>query len=82
MSTNNIPSTLASVQKLLQRIASAEKTQQREIRITIEEARTLTSELALLTSNLGSTVAEIHTLLKEINKSANEVDVKFDGGSF
>lgn len=82
MSTNNIPSTLASVQKLLQRIASAEKTQQREIRITIEEARTLTSELALLTSNLGSTIAEIHTLLKEINKSANEVDVKFDGGSF
>lgn len=82
MSTNNIPSTLASVQRLLQRIASAEKTQQREIRITIEEARTLTSELALLTSNLGSTVAEIHTLLKEINKSANEVDVKFDGGSF
>jgi methyl-accepting chemotaxis protein len=82
VSTNNIPSTLASVQKLLQRIASAEKTQQREIRITIEEARTLTSELALLTSNLGSTIAEIHTLLKEINKSANEVDVKFDGGSF
>ena len=82
MSTNNIPSTLASVQKLLQRIASAEKTQQREIRITIEEARTLTSELALLTSNLGSTIAEIHRLLKEINKSANEVDVKFDGGSF
>jgi len=82
VSTNSIPSTLASVQKLLQRISSAEKTQQREIRMSIEEARMLTSELALLTTNLGSTVAEIHTLLKEINKSANEVDVKFDGGSF
>ena len=82
MSTSNIPTNLASVQKLLQRISSAEKTQQREIRITIEEARTLVTELALMTTNLGSTVAEIHTLLKEINKSANEVDVKFDGGSF
>ena len=82
MSTNNIPTTLATVQKLMQRVSSAEKTQQREIRISIEEARALTTELALLTTKLGSTVAEIHTLLKEINKSANEVDVKFDGGSF
>jgi methyl-accepting chemotaxis protein len=82
VSTNNIPATLATVQKLMQRVASAEKTQQREIRISIEEARALTTELALLTTKLGSTVAEIHTLLKEINKSANEVDVKFDGGSF
>lgn len=82
MSTNNIPTTLATVQKLMQRVSSAEKTQQREIRMSIEEARALTTELALLTTKLGSTVAEIHTLLKEINKSANEVDVKFDGGSF
>jgi len=82
VSTNNIPTTLATVQKLMQRVSSAEKTQQREIRMSIEEARALTTELALLTTKLGSTVAEIHTLLKEINKSANEVDVKFDGGSF
>ena len=38
--------------------------------------------IALITTKLGSTVAEIHTLLKEINKTANEVDVKFDGGKF
>ena len=82
MSTNSIPTNLASVQKLLQRVSSAEKTQQREIRITIEEARTLVTELALITTKLGSTVAKIHTLLKEINKTANEVDVKFDGGKF
>ena len=82
MSQNNIPTTLATVQKLLQRVTSAEKTQQREIRISIEEARSLVTELALLTTKLGSTVAETHALLKEIQKSTTEVDVKFDGGSF
>ena len=82
MSTSNIPTRLASVEKLLNRISIAEKSQQREVRITIDEAKILTQELAMLSVNLGSTIAEIHNLLKEINKSANEVDVKFDGGSF
>ena len=82
MSQNSVPANLATVQKLLQRVTAAEKSQQREIRISIEEARSLTSELALLTTKLGSTVAEIHTLLKDIQKSTTEVDVKFDGGSF
>lgn len=79
---SNIPNTLPTVEKLIQRTIIAEKSQQKEIRITIEEARALTQELAVLTSKLGATISEIHTLLKEINKSANEVDVKFDGGSF
>lgn len=82
MSQNSIPASLPTVQKLLQRISSAEKTQQKEIRISISEARDLTTELALLTTRLGSTVSEIHALLKQINSAANEVDVKFDGGSF
>ena len=79
---SNIPNTLPTVEKLIQRTVIAEKSQQKEIRITIEEARALTQELAVLTSKLGATISEIHTLLKGINKSANEVDVKFDGGSF
>lgn len=82
MSTNNVPVNLVTVQRLLQRVASAEKSQQKEIRISIEEARALVSELALLTTKLGSTVAEIHTLLKDLQKSTTDVDVKFDGGSF
>jgi len=82
VSTNSIPDKLPTVERLLQRISVAEKSQQREIRISIEEARSLTSELALITSKLGSTIADIHTLLQKINASSNEVDVKFDGGSF
>lgn len=82
MSTNSLPNTLPTVERLLQRISVADKSQQKEIRISIQEARDLTSELALLTSKLGSTVQEIHSLLSEIKRQNTEVDVKFDGGSF
>ena len=82
MPIDNVPTRLATVEKLMQRVAVAEKSQQREIRISIEEARDLTRELAMLTAKLGQTITDIHGLLKDINRSTNEVEVKFDGGSF
>jgi hypothetical protein len=82
MSANNLPVTMPSVERLIQRIAVAEKGQQKEIRITIQEARDLTTELAVLTSKLGRTVQEIHSMLAQIKESTTNIDVKFDGGSF
>ena len=82
MSQNNIPDTLPAVQKLIQRISVAERGQQKEIRITIQEARDLTTELAILTSKLGKTVTEIHQMLAQIKESTTQIDVKFDGGQF
>jgi methyl-accepting chemotaxis protein len=82
MSTSNIPSKLPAVERLIQRIASAEKTQQKDIRISIDEAKDITNELALMTTKLSSTISEIHNLLKNLSKSTEEIDVKFDGGSF
>jgi ABC-type transporter Mla subunit MlaD len=82
MSQNNTPSTLPTVEKLIQRINAAEKGQQKEIRITIQEARDLTAELAIMTGKLGKTVQEIHSMLAEIKQSTTNIDVKFDGGSF
>ncbi len=82
MSQNNLPSTLPTVEKLIQRVNVAEKSQQKEIRITIQEARDLTAELAILTSKLGKTVQEIHQTLAEIKESTANIDVKFDGGTF
>ena len=73
---------MPSVERLIQRIAVAEKSQQKEIRITIQEARDLTTELAVLTSKLGRTVQEIHSMLAQIKESTTNIDVKFDGGSF
>ena len=82
MSTNNIPNTLPSIEKIIQRISVAEKTQQKEIRISIQEARELTTDLAVLTSKLGKTVQEINENLKIIKDSTQSIDVKFDGGTF
>ena len=82
MSQNNIPNTLPTVEKLIQRINVAEKSQQKEIRITIQEARDLTAELAILTAKLGRTVQEIHAMLAQIKESTTNIDVKFDGGTF
>jgi seryl-tRNA synthetase len=81
MSQNDI-TRLPSVERLLTRVAVAEKSQQKEIRITIQEAKDLTADLAMLTSKLGRTVQEIHAMLLEIQNSTNKIDVKFDGGSF
>ena len=82
MSQNNIPSRLATVEKLIQRVSTAEKSQQKEIRISIQEARDLIQELAIISSKLGQTLQEIHQNLTEIKKSNTNIDVKFDGGSF
>ena len=82
MSQNNIPTNLPSVEKLLQRVAVAERSQQREIRMSIQEARDLTAELAIMSSKLGQTVKEIHQMLAKIQESSTNIDVKFDGGTF
>ena len=82
MSANNIPTTLPSVERLIQRVQAAERGQQKDIRLSIQEARDLTSELAILTSRLGKTVQEIHSMLAEIKESTTNIDVKFDGGTF
>ena len=82
MSLSNISTALPSVEKFIQRTSAAEKSQQKEIRITIQEARELTAELASMTAKLGKKVKEIHQLLVEIKDSTTKIDVKFDGGGF
>jgi urease gamma subunit len=82
MSQNNLPVTGPAVEKLIQRISIAERSQQKEVRLTIQEARELTQELAIMTARLGKTVQEIHSMLSEIRESTTNINVKFDGGSF
>ena len=43
MQQNNLPTTLPAIERLIQRVVSAEKTQQKDVRITIQEARELTA---------------------------------------
>ena len=82
MSQNSLPDTLPTIQKLVQRISVAERSQQKEIRISIQEARDLTAELAMMTAKLGKTVSEIHQMLATIKESTAQIDVRFDGGQF
>lgn len=82
MSANSLPDTLPTIQKLLQRIQVAERSQQKEIRISLQEARDLTAELAMMTAKLGKTVSEIYQMLAVIKESTTQIDVKFDGGQF
>jgi ABC-type transporter Mla subunit MlaD len=82
MSQSNIPDTLPSIERLLMRIKSAEQSQQRDIRITIQEARELATDLALLTGKLGKTIEQINTTLNDLKQNADSVEIKFEGGSF
>lgn len=74
--------TLPTIDRLFQRVAAAEKSQQKDIRLSIQEARELATELAGMSMHLGKTVSEIHSMLSEIKDSATSIDVKFDGGGF
>ena len=82
MSQNNVPVNLPGVEKLIQRLAAAERSQQKDIRISIQEASDLTSELAILTSKMAKTMQEIHSMLAEIRQSTTQIEVKVDGGGF
>jgi predicted nucleic acid-binding Zn-ribbon protein len=82
MSQSKLPATLPTIEKLVQRIAVAERSQQKEVRITIQEARDLTMELSVMTAKLAQTVQEIHSMLNEIRQNTTEIEVKVDGGGF
>ena len=82
MSQNNTPINLPSVERLVQRLSAAERSQQKDIRISIQEARDLTAELAIMTSKMAQTMQEIHRMLAEIRESTTEIEVKVDGGGF
>jgi hypothetical protein len=82
MSQSKLPVTLPTVEKLMQRVTAAEKSQQKEIRISIQEARDLAIELSIMTSKMGQTVQEIHSMLAEIRQSTTQLEIKVDGGGF
>jgi hypothetical protein len=82
MSQNNFPASLPSIERLINRISVAERSQQKEIRITVQEAKELSNDLAVMTSKLSKTVSEIHSMLAEIRAATTKIDVKFDGGGF
>jgi hypothetical protein len=82
MSQDNLPQTLPTLQKIIQRIAAAERSQQKEIRISIQEARELSLELSMLTARMSHNIQEIREAVKIMADNTQNIDVKFDGGGF
>jgi septation ring formation regulator EzrA len=82
MSQNKLPDTFPSVERFIQRTIQAEKTNQREIRMTLEEAKDIVTDLSILTSKLGKHIKEIHEKLDKIAVQSNQVSINMDGGTF
>jgi len=81
MSQNNL-ATLPNLEKFFQRVGTAERTNQKEIRLTINEARDMMNDLALLTSGLGKTITDIHAKLDKLTVESQEIKIGMDGGTF
>lgn len=64
---------LPSVDKFVNRLATAERSNQKDIRLTIQEARELSLELTLLTSELAGIVVDINGKLDKIAREPIEV---------
>jgi methyl-accepting chemotaxis protein len=82
MSQNNLPERLPSIERLLQRVATAEKSNQKEIRITTQEAKELVNDLALITAKLAKSITEIHGKLDKLTVASQQINVEMDGGTF
>lgn len=83
MSQNNIiPDRLPNVEKLIQKLAVAERNNVREIRLTIQEVRDIVADLTVLTTKMASIVIEINQQLHSLGSKAENITIDTDGGTF
>lgn len=79
---SDLPDRMPSIERLVQRIRTAEKANQKEIKITLQEGKDLVYDLALISSKLSQTVNEIGSKLQKLSVAEQSIDVKMDGGEF
>lgn len=83
MSQNNIiPDRLPNIEKLVQKLAVAERNNSREIRLSIQEARDIVTDLTVLTTRMANIVIEINEQLHALGDKADTISVSTDGGNF
>lgn len=82
MSQDKLPDRLTSVEKLVQRLKSAELSNQKEIKMSIQEAREIITDLSILTSKMANHVQDIRERLQKIESNQGVVEVRMDGGTF
>lgn len=79
---SNLPDRMPSIEKIVQRIRTAEKANQKEIKITLQEGKDLVYDLALITSKLSQTINDIGSKMDKLSVAEQTVSVKMDGGDF
>ena len=79
---SNLPERMPSIERLVQRIRTAEKSNQKEIKITLQEGKDLVYDLALVSSKLSQTINDISTKIQSISVEDQSINVKMDGASF
>jgi hypothetical protein len=79
---SNLPDRMPSIEKIVQRIRTAEKANQKEIKITLQEGKDLVYDLALITSKLSQTINDIGSKMDKLSVAEQTVNVKMDGGDF
>jgi hypothetical protein len=79
---SNLPERMPSIERLVQRIRTAEKSNQKEIKITLQEGKDLVYDLALVSSKLSQTINDISTKIQSISVEDQSINVKMDGGEF
>lgn len=83
MSQNNIiPDRLPNVEKLIQKLAVAERNNAREVRLTIQEVRDIVADLTVLTTKMAGVVIEINQQLQSLGGKADTITIDTDGGTF
>ena len=79
---SNLPERMPSIERLVQRIRTAEKSNQKEIKISLQEGKDLVYDLALVSSKLSQTINDISTKIQSISVEDQSINVKMDGGEF
>jgi hypothetical protein len=79
---SNLPDRVPSIEKLVQRIKTAEQANQKEIKITLSEGKELVYDLALISSKLSQTISNIGSKIDKLTIAEQTIDVKMDGGEF
>lgn len=75
----NEPINTIPIQQFLQQVKTADASKQREIRLTIEQAKGLAFTLGIVTSRLHG---DLEKFVKEsANANQETIEVKLDGGS-
>lgn len=82
MLANNVPDKLPSVERLIQRVVVAERSNNREIRMTVADARDLIADLTVLTAKMAAIVIDIHAKLDRLANAPVDIKIETDGGNF